>query len=37
VRLIYKADDRLVDDLCALVQNRLRQRLQAQLAELQSV
>ena len=36
VRLIYKADDRLVDDLCALVQNRLRQRLQAQLAELQS-
>lgn len=37
VRLIYKADDRLVDDLCTLVQNRLRQRLQAQLAELTSV
>jgi DNA-binding transcriptional ArsR family regulator len=37
VRLIYRADDTLVDDLCELVQNRLRQRLQAQLAELQSV
>ncbi len=36
VRLIYKADDKLVDDLCELVQNRLRQRLEAQLAELQS-
>ena len=36
VRLIYRADDRLVDDLCALVQNRLRQRLQSQLAQLQS-
>jgi DNA-binding transcriptional ArsR family regulator len=37
VRLIYKADDRLVDDLCALVQNRLRQRLQRQLDELNPV
>lgn len=37
VRLIYKADDRLVDDLCSLVQNRLRQRLQAQLDQLQVV
>ncbi|MFM1811409.1 MAG: hypothetical protein RLZZ336_347 [Cyanobacteriota bacterium] len=36
VRLIYSADDKLVDDLCELVQNRLRQRLEAQLAELQS-
>ncbi|MBM5797672.1 MAG: helix-turn-helix transcriptional regulator [Cyanobacteria bacterium M_surface_7_m2_040] len=35
VRLIYRADDRLVDDLCALVQNRLRQRLETQLAQLQ--
>lgn len=31
VRLIYRADDQLVHDLCALVQNRLRQRLENQL------
>ena len=31
VRLIYRADDQLVQDLCALVQNRLRQRLETQL------
>jgi DNA-binding transcriptional ArsR family regulator len=31
VRLIYRADDQLVLDLCALVQNRLRQRLESQL------
>ena len=35
VRLVYKADDRLIDDLCDLVQNRLRQRLQQQLDQLQ--
>lgn len=34
VRLIYRADDQLVLDLCALVQNRLRQRLEAQLQHL---
>jgi DNA-binding transcriptional ArsR family regulator len=32
VRLIYRADDQLVQDLCALVEHRLRQRLEAQLA-----
>ncbi|MEB3322419.1 MAG: metalloregulator ArsR/SmtB family transcription factor [Synechococcaceae cyanobacterium] len=37
VRMIYRADDELVDDLCALVQTRLRQRLQAQLQQLQTV
>jgi DNA-binding transcriptional ArsR family regulator len=31
VRLTYHADSELVDDLCTLVQNRLRQRLQSQL------
>ncbi|MFO7630245.1 MAG: metalloregulator ArsR/SmtB family transcription factor [Prochlorococcaceae cyanobacterium] len=34
VRLIYNADSDLVDDLCALVQTRLRQRLEAQLQQL---
>ena len=34
VRTIWSADHGLVDDLCALVQNRLRQRLQAQLQQL---
>ena len=36
-RTIWQADGDLVDDLCALVQNRLKQRLQAQLDQLQSV
>jgi hypothetical protein len=31
VRLIYSADDDLVHDLCDLVQNRLRRRLEHQL------
>jgi DNA-binding transcriptional ArsR family regulator len=35
VRLIYRTEDGLVDDLCDLVQNRLRQRLECQLAQLQ--
>lgn len=35
VRLIYRVDDSLVDDLCDLVQRRLRQRLEQQLAQLQ--
>lgn len=34
VRLIYRADDPLVHELCELVQGRLRQRLEAQLAQL---
>ena len=34
VRLIYRADDPLVQDLCGLVENRLRQRLEAQLQRL---
>ncbi len=34
VRLIYHADSALVDDLCALVQHRLRQRLEQQLQTL---
>lgn len=34
VRTIWNADNGLVDDLCALVQNRLRQRLEAQLKNL---
>jgi DNA-binding transcriptional ArsR family regulator len=34
VRLIYSADDPLVHELCALVQGRLRQRLEAQLAQM---
>lgn len=36
VRLIYRADDPLVQDLCALVQSRLRQRLAAQLEQLKA-
>lgn len=31
VRLVYHAESELVDDLCALVQHRLRQRLENQL------
>jgi DNA-binding transcriptional ArsR family regulator len=34
VRTIWSADNDLVDDLCNLVQNRLRQRLEAQLQSL---
>ncbi len=34
VRLIYSADDQLVDELCDLVQHRLKQRLQSQLRHL---
>lgn len=34
VRLLYRAEGELVDDLCLLVQNRLRQRLEAQLRQL---
>ena len=34
VRTIWSADNALVDDLCALVQNRLRQRLENQLQQL---
>ena len=34
VRMIYRADGDLVDDLCSLVQTRLRQRLEAQLQQL---
>ncbi|MFN5161216.1 MAG: ArsR/SmtB family transcription factor [Cyanobacteriota bacterium] len=34
VRTIWNADNALVDDLCALVQNRLRQRLESQLQQL---
>jgi DNA-binding transcriptional ArsR family regulator len=34
VRLIYRAESELVDDLCALVQKRLRQRLETQLQQL---
>lgn len=37
VRLIYQADDQLVQDLCALVQSRLRQRLVAQLQHLSTI
>ena len=37
VRTIWTAEGALVDDLCALVQARFRQRLQSQLAQLQSV
>ncbi len=36
VRLIYRADAQLVEELCSLVQNRMKQRLQQQLAELQT-
>jgi hypothetical protein len=34
VRLTYHADSELVEDLCALVHNRLRQRLESQLQTL---
>jgi len=34
VRMIYTADDALVQELCALVQHRLRQRLEQQLQKL---
>lgn len=34
VRLIYQADSAVVDELCALVQTRLRQRLESQLQRL---
>lgn len=34
VRLLYRAEGELVDDLCLLVQSRLRQRLEAQLQHL---
>ena len=34
--MVYSADNALVNDLCSLVQNRLRQRLEAQLKQLQS-
>ncbi len=37
VRMIYAADDELVHDLCALVQSRLKQRLEAQLRQLQAI
>ena len=36
VRLIYTADLELVDQLCALVQHRLTERLQSQLKQLQT-
>lgn len=36
VRLIYNAQDELVHDLCQLVQTRLKQRLEAQLRQLQT-
>jgi DNA-binding transcriptional ArsR family regulator len=35
VRLMYYADDELVEELCALVQGRLKQRLESQLRQLQ--
>jgi hypothetical protein len=34
--MIYRADDELVADLCSLVQTRLKQRLEAQLRQLQA-
>ena len=37
VRTIWSADDDLVEDLCNLVQNRLKQRLENQLKQLQAV
>ncbi|NDG74995.1 MAG: transcriptional regulator [Synechococcaceae bacterium WB8_1B_136] len=37
VRTIWHADSDLVDDLCTLVQTRLKQRLEAQLQQLQTV
>ena len=36
VRLIYRADTELVEQLCNLVQNRMKQRLQQQLDQLQA-
>ncbi len=36
VRTIWSADSALVDELCTLVQTRLRQRLEAQLQQLRS-
>ncbi|MEB3352948.1 MAG: metalloregulator ArsR/SmtB family transcription factor [Cyanobacteriota bacterium] len=36
VRLIYTADDPLVHDLCSLVQNQLKQRLEQQLMQLRA-
>ncbi|MFQ6538194.1 MULTISPECIES: ArsR/SmtB family transcription factor [Aphanothece] len=36
VRTIWHADSDLVDDLCNLVQTRLKQRLEAQLAQLEA-
>jgi DNA-binding transcriptional ArsR family regulator len=36
VRLIYRADDELVAELCALVQTRLKRRLEARLLQLQN-
>jgi DNA-binding transcriptional ArsR family regulator len=37
VRTIWSTDNDLVDDLCALVQRRLKQRLEQQLSQLQAV
>jgi DNA-binding transcriptional ArsR family regulator len=37
VRLVYRADTELVEELCDLVQKRMKQRLQQQLAQLQTV
>jgi len=37
VRTIWSADDDLVEDLCNLVQNRLKQRLENQLKQLKAV
>lgn len=37
VRLIYRADAELVEELCHLVQTRMKQRLQQQLDHLQTV
>lgn len=37
VRLTYHADSELVDDLCQLVQHRLRQRLESQLQTLKGI
>ena len=36
VRMIYSADNDLVNDLCSLVQTRLRQRLEEQLKQLET-
>ena len=37
VRLVYRADTELVEELCDLVQKRMKQRLQQQLAQLQTI